>query len=328
MRWIKLLTPLFLALTLSCGKPLNLSQSSDLPSVKSIQVDQNSITLQGNFLNRVTRLRLTGNQVDTPLTLKSQAYDQIEATPPSSMSVILGATYNLLISSAEADSSATINFIINPGQITPDLLDRTYAKTVGDTFSGDVAVSGQLSTTGGLSANTATISAATLGVTTVTPSTAGVALTVGNAAGVKGNLLVNGTGGTCSLGGATGNVNCTSDLRVKTQIREIPDALKKLKSLRGIYYKWKSTFKEDSATHIGLIAQEVEKPFPELVSDLSTSQGTYRSVDYAGVVAPLVQAVKELDTQLTDLKTQFNQQQAELSALKNELKHLKSKKNH
>ena len=327
MRWINLLTLFSIPLILSCGRPTNLAQSSDLPSVSNIQIDNNSITLQGRFLNRVTRLRLLGKQTDTLLTLNTQSYDQIQAIPPTSLGVILGATYNLLISSAEADSNTTINFIINPGQITPTLLDRSYVPATGGTFSGNVAVSGQLSSTGTFYANTATLINANLGVTTVIAGQSGLnsnnTLTIGSATGVKGNLLVNGMVGTCTLGSATGAVSCTSDLRLKTEIHKIPQAMEKLKTLRGVYYKWKSSFKDDGKTHIGLIAQEVEKKFPELVTDLPTEQGSYRSVDYAGLVAPLIEAVKELDSQMSNLRSQLLAQQKETAALKDELRKLK-----
>lgn len=66
---------------------------------------------------------------------------------------------------------------------------------------------------------------------------------------------------------------------------------------------------------IGLIAQEVEKEFPELVS---TDNEGMKSVNYASMVAPLIEAVKEQQEQienLTDKNNDFQQQIDELREL-------------
>ena len=85
----------------------------------------------------------------------------------------------------------------------------------------------------------------------------------------------------------------TSDSRLKTAVTTIPSALEKILSLRGVTFEWKQEeFPERNfadGTQVGLIAQEVEKVFPELVS-----QGEYKSVSYASLVSPLIEAVKEL----------------------------------
>ena len=84
-----------------------------------------------------------------------------------------------------------------------------------------------------------------------------------------------------------------SDSRLKKSVETIPSALEKILSLRGVTFEWKQEeFPERNfadGTQIGLIAQEVEEVFPELVS-----QGEYKSVSYANLVSPLIEAVKEL----------------------------------
>ena len=84
-----------------------------------------------------------------------------------------------------------------------------------------------------------------------------------------------------------------SDSRLKTSVTTIPSALEKILSLRGVTFEWKQEEFPDrnfaDGTQIGLIAQEVEEVFPELVS-----QGEYKSVSYANLVSPLIEAVKEL----------------------------------
>ena len=89
------------------------------------------------------------------------------------------------------------------------------------------------------------------------------------------------------------NIALSSDSRLKTAVTTIPSALDKILSLRGVTFEWKQEeFPERNfadGTQIGLIAQEVEEVFPELVS-----QGEYKAVSYASLVSPLIEAVKEL----------------------------------
>ena len=106
-----------------------------------------------------------------------------------------------------------------------------------------------------------------------------------------------------------------SDQRFKINIRTIDHALNKVKSLRGVYFNWNQTaFPErdfGAQNELGFIAQEVEKISPELVSK-DNSPAEYRSVKYDKVVALLVEAIKE--------------QQKQIDQLKNEVKRLKRKK--
>jgi hypothetical protein len=110
----------------------------------------------------------------------------------------------------------------------------------------------------------------------------------------------------------TSGITEVSDIRWKKNINTIDHALTKVMQLRGVTYNWRANeFKDknfESTTQIGLIAQEVEKVFPELVK---TDVNGYKSVEYSKVVAILIQAVKEQQLiiagqqeQITDLKVQ------------------------
>lgn len=68
--------------------------------------------------------------------------------------------------------------------------------------------------------------------------------------------------------------------------------------MRGVTWRWRpGVFRRASRTPpIGVVAQDVEKVFPELVS---TSRRGYKQVHYAGLIAPLIEAVKELDQRLS-----------------------------
>ena len=121
-----------------------------------------------------------------------------------------------------------------------------------------------------------------------------------------------------------GNVKATafyysSDRRLKKDINTI-QGLGLIKKLRGVEFRWKDS-NEKSA---GLIAQEVEEVAPYLVkTDKNTG---LKSVLYANLVAPLIEAVKELYSEISNIKKMiadiiFTQKKhdEELRALKKEL---------
>ncbi len=116
----------------------------------------------------------------------------------------------------------------------------------------------------------------------------------------NGNATFTGSGGTCTINGAGA---CTSDERLKEHIVEINglEALEKLSLIKAVSYDWIDPALEQDK-RIGLIAQEVLKAFPELVGSTTVKfqgvNGTYYTLDYAGLAAPLIAAVNELNNNL------------------------------
>ena len=103
-------------------------------------------------------------------------------------------------------------------------------------------------------------------------------------------MLIYPNGDVGIAGNATANgVLLDSDSRYKKEIQTLPSALKNILSLRGVSYYWKD--RDDNTQQIGVIAQEVEKIYPQLVH---TNEDGYKSVAYANLVSPLIEAVKEL----------------------------------
>jgi len=87
----------------------------------------------------------------------------------------------------------------------------------------------------------------------------------------------------------------TSDRRLKTGIRPLENALRKLQSLRGVEFSWKADAEHaegEASRRIGVVAQEVEGVAPELVGG---QQGDgMRGVNLTGLVAMLIESTKEL----------------------------------
>jgi hypothetical protein len=94
---------------------------------------------------------------------------------------------------------------------------------------------------------------------------------------------------------ATGNVTAYSDERIKKNINEIPNALDAVDAIRGVTYTRTDT-EEDS---VGVIAQEVEAMFPELITE--NNEGM-KSVNYNGLIGVLFSAVKELSAKVRKLE--------------------------
>lgn len=88
--------------------------------------------------------------------------------------------------------------------------------------------------------------------------------------------------------------NSTSDLALKTDIVRINEALDKVKALNGYLFTYKKTNQRSS----GVIAQEVEKVIPEVVSGPEGS----KTVSYGNLVGVLIEAVKELETRIKNLE--------------------------
>jgi hypothetical protein len=83
-----------------------------------------------------------------------------------------------------------------------------------------------------------------------------------------------------------------------------PEATEKLQQLRGVTWEWREEAPEEAKEQpgLGVIAQEVEKVFPELVT--TDDQGR-KQVEYSGLIAPLIEAVKELDDRVRALEARL-----------------------
>ena len=98
-----------------------------------------------------------------------------------------------------------------------------------------------------------------------------------------------------------------SDLRLKRDIRAVQDALSSLLALKGVTYRYDTDrYPEmglNSGPQIGFIAQELEQVYPEVVT---TRDNGFKAVNYAQLVPVLVEAVKEQQSMIADLREQVN----------------------
>ena len=137
-----------------------------------------------------------------------------------------------------------------------------------------------------------------------TGSNPGVAFVVGNgdinssnglAGSNSSNAFIVNYDGTATL---AGDLTVNSDMRLKSNIVTLGSTLSKLLLIDGKSYTMKSN---EAIEKIGLLAQEVQKAFPELVKQAGDAEGTL-SVNYQGMIPVLINAIKEQQKQIDELK--------------------------
>jgi len=103
----------------------------------------------------------------------------------------------------------------------------------------------------------------------------------------------------------------TSDKRLKENIKPIKNALDKVMNISGVSFDWKELNEEDKKTihgntghDVGVIAQEIEKVLPEVVE---TRDNGYKAVKYEKIVSLLIEAVKQQQVQIDELKTKLGE---------------------
>ena len=109
-------------------------------------------------------------------------------------------------------------------------------------------------------------------------------------------------------GAGSGSLSPTpSDRRYKRDVVPVSSTLDRVLKLEGVYYQWKrDEFPEmnfPDGQQIGLIAQDVERLFPEVVG---TTKDEYKTLEYAQLVPVLIEAIKTqqqiIETQNVELR--------------------------
>jgi len=98
----------------------------------------------------------------------------------------------------------------------------------------------------------------------------------------------------------------TSDKRLKENIKPLDSALDKVLQISGVEFDWKELTEEEKKTihgnqghDVGVIAQEIEEVLPEVVT---TRDSGYKAVKYEKIVPLLIEAIKEQQKQIEELK--------------------------
>jgi hypothetical protein len=98
-----------------------------------------------------------------------------------------------------------------------------------------------------------------------------------------------------------GTITQNSDARVKENVVEIDDCISKVQAMKGVYYN-RTDFNTETKK-VGVIAQDVEAVLPELI--IESPEDGLKSVAYSELTAVLINAIKEQQEIIEDLKTRI-----------------------
>ena len=145
-----------------------------------------------------------------------------------------------------------------------------------------------------------------------------------NQADTFNNFIISDNGNASLRGALTQNA---SDERLKNNIKIIPNAIDKIKQLRGVSFEWNQELYETSrTTDIGVIAQDIQKVLPDAVSlapfdtsfnDYTSKSGkNYLTVYYEKIIPLLIEGIKEQETKIQELSAELTSAKQEIELLK------------
>ncbi|WP_413943349.1 tail fiber domain-containing protein [Bdellovibrio sp. HCB-162] len=120
-------------------------------------------------------------------------------------------------------------------------------------------------------------------------------------------------------GWMAGTLTQASDARLKKNVRPLENSLEKILRLDGVTYNWIDP-RKPASTQMGLIAQDVEKEFPEVVAN---NMDGYKSIAYQNLVAPIISAIKELYTKVVGIDARVESLEKKNQVLETQNKELK-----
>ncbi len=231
-------------------------------------------------------------------------------------------SYNT-IGAAPTAGSTNITSVgtVTAGTWNANSISTTYtdAKVTSATAVAGTGISVTSITTTGAATHTITntgVTSATAGTgVSVSASTGAVTFSIGQAVATSSNVQFNslgvGTAGSAVAGEirATNNVTAYySDERLKTKIGDIENALDKVKQIETMVYHANETAValgyDASVIEVGVTAQSVQKVMPQTVAPAPIDEN-YMTVRYERLVPLLIEAIKDLEKQVTEIKARI-----------------------
>ena len=222
----------------------------------------------------------------------------IGASTATSFNGVINATNGVISGSSQLTATLPTGVVSGSSQIIlllPTGVVSGSAQTIANLPAGTISGSQQvtrtlqqITDTGATTSNAITITNATASTTKTTG-----ALIVTGGIGVSGDI------------NAGGDIVAfaSSDIRLKNNIRPIQSPLEKISKISGCEFDWNADLQSIySGKDYGVIAQEIEEVFPELVQ---TRENGYKAVKYDKLVSVLIEGIKELTKQVEYLKTKI-----------------------
>ena len=207
------------------------------------------------------------------------------------------ASWNALGSLASANE-------VTSSQILMDAVDETHINTSvagnGLTGGGGSPLSIDLAAASGLD-----VSSGKLALEDIVVGTS-YTIIAGN------NIVYDNKGRITSIG--------TSDERLKKDILKLDSVLSKLLKVNGYTYQWKDS--ENQTLQYGVIAQQLETIFPQLV--INNPNGV-KNVNYQGLIPILIEALKEEHQRVTGLENELGLLKAQMALGEERMKSMEAK---
>jgi hypothetical protein len=206
-------------------------------------------------------------------------------------------TSNVQIVNAYAHSNAAFNKANSANSLAQAAYD--YANTI--SLSGEIAGDNVIVLYTVTGNNIVANSNVTASNVTVSNAVTTNNITVSNNV-QSGNINVTNSISTTNLTATlvtAGDVNTTSDVALKDNIERITNSLDILEKITGLTFNWKS----DGIKSYGVSAQQVEQILPEVVR---TRDDGYKGVNYLNLIAFLIEAVKDLRKEISEIKNNIN----------------------
>ncbi len=233
----------------------------------------------------VTSITGTANQITSsgssgPITLSLPSSVTISGTMTAAAHALTGGSASTITSTPTTYGSLAVSGVLGGYagiQFTGTTNNRTFMISTAGTISGVYAVT---SSTWDWYWNAGVLTVGTVPAARISAGTLGA--------------------GTYTLAGTFNAtvLNATSDIAKKTNVTKIGNALNIVENLNGVRFNWI----EDGTASAGLIAQDVERVMPELVS---TTEDGAKSLNYNGVIGALVEAMKEMSATINTLKAEI-----------------------
>ena len=254
-------------------------------------LNADNLTIDGALLDtaNIVDLGVTGIATINQVEIQS-GIATLDSAVIGIATITVAGIVNGIIGTLEVIGDQSIGRNLSVGGLSTFVGDT---KTFGDaTFKQDVIIEGNLFTSGG---GGGISTDGTTGITSTSISTQDLyvsGIATAQTADILGDLLVRGNARVVGVVTAE-NVDTLSDKRLKQKIRKIEDPLEKVSKINGVHFNFINSGKKS----MGVIAQEVEDVFPELIS------GTLpKSVNYNGLIGLLIESVKELKEQNEQLR--------------------------
>lgn len=265
------------------GSATTLTQNTIPKASGSHHLNDSNITDDGTTVDITAILSLPG------ITNVSESIaSSVSATGANWNTNLINIPSGLISSSAQTANNLPSGLISSSAQIASDISGSFTAGTGLDLSSGQFSIDVSDFMNGGVDNRV---------------------LTATSADSIAGEANLTFDGSTLSVTGdidATGDITAyaSSDERLKDNITPISNPIDKVKAIGGYTYNWNGLQDKHilGTQDVGVIAQEIEDVLPELVA---TRESGYKAVRYEKIVALLIEAIKDQQSQIDDLKSRL-----------------------